>query len=459
MHIPPWLWFRWQDVHRAEIMHRAESLVGDEDTVTLILDSALERLPNDPKLLTLVSICRTAPVDPDDTEKALCHALENADESDRPEVLARLGHFYESLGRFSEAADRLAEVANGTASQPIAIPLLVCLVNSKRYREALDWVGKIRATHCQLPRIAVEVEAQILQQVGDARAVALRCQELCSREDATPTDQVQLAVAQFRCGDRDAAIKTVRKIIASDLCHDPRSILKLAQLKLLLGLDGYVEDAYLGRRCGFDEPDLHLGYFSLFLSRGNDWVEPEIVGPGCAVLLKGEGVERWWLVLENGEESPSPYELSPSQYLAQKLMGRQVGDTVVLRKGFEDLAYEVAAVQSKFVRAFQETSDEFSTRFPEDTRMYRLKVAEDDVSKIFETVDRRARFVQEAEQLYQEGVLPLASFSSCVGISTLEAWNAFTVNPPIRFRSGTGTDQEAKVSNDVLRWNPLFGQD
>ena len=440
----------WADVRRAEIMHQAESLIGEEDTVTPILESASERFPNDPKLLTLFSMCRKASVGPEDVEKSLCLALECADEPDRPEVLARLGSFYQSIGRFSEAADRLAEIANGIASQPTAVPLLISLANSKRYREALDWVRKIRGTRRQPPKIAIEVEAQILQQVGDGRGAALRYQELCSREDATSVDHVRLAIAQFRCGERDAATETVRDIRASDLRHDPMSILKLAQLKLLLGLDGYVEDAYLGRRCGFDEPELHLGYFGLFLSRENEWIEPEVVGPGCAVLLTSEGAERWWLILDNSEESRSPYELSPSQDLAQKLMGRQVGDTVVLREGFEDLAYEVAAVQSKFVRAFQETSDEFSTRFPGNTSMYRLKVEEDDLSKIFQTVDRRAQFVQEAERLYREGVLPLAAFSSLVGISTIEAWNAVTKNPSMRFRSGTGTDEETEASGDLL---------
>ena len=55
--------------------------IGEEDSVTPVLESALERLPNDPKLLTLVSICRKASVAPDGAEKSLCQALEYADQS------------------------------------------------------------------------------------------------------------------------------------------------------------------------------------------------------------------------------------------------------------------------------------------------------------------------------------------------------------------------------------------
>ena len=189
---------------------------------------------------------------------------------------------------------------------------------------------------------------------------------------------------------------------------------------------------------------------SLFLARGQEWVEPEIVGPGCAVLLKSEGAERWWLILNDGEESRSPHELTPSDNLALRLLGSRPGDTIVLRQGIEDLVYEVAAVQSKFVRAFQETAEEFSTRFPENMGMYRVRVEEGDLSKIFQTVDRRARFVQEAERLYREGTLPFATFSSLVGISTIEGWNAFTNNPSTLFRFGAGTNEEVKIVGDVL---------
>ena len=217
-------------------------------------------------------------------------------------------------------------------------------------------------------------------------------------------------VAQFRCGDWDAATKTVHKIRAWDLRHEPKSILKLAQLKLLLGLDGYIEDAYLGRRCGMDDPDIHFGYFCLFLALEKDWCEPESVGPNCSVLLKSEGTERWWLILDNGEESHGSHEISPSQEFAQRLLGRQVGDTIILRHGIEDLAYEVADVQSKFVRAFQETAEEFSTRFPENMNLFRVQVKEDDLSKIFQTVDRRAQFVHRAERVYRGGTLPFATF-------------------------------------------------
>ena len=199
-----------------------------------------------------------------------------------------------------------------------------------------------------------------------------------------------------------------------------------------------------------DDPDIHFGYFCLFLARGKDWCEPESIRPNCSVLLKSEGSERWWLILDNGEESHGPHEISQSQELAQRLLGRQVGDTIILRHGIEDLAYEVADVQSKFVRAFQEKAEEFSTRFPENMNLFRVRVEEDDLSKIFQTIDRRAQFVHRAERIYREGTLPFATFCSLVGMSTIEGWNGFTNNASTFIRFGAGTDEESKVFEDIL---------
>ena len=178
---------------------------------------------------------------------------------------------------------------------------------------------------------------------------------------------------------------------------------------------GDLDDAYLARRHGLNDPAVHLGYIGLFLDHDKEWVEPETVGPGCAVLLKSESAELWWQILDDGEGSPGPHELPPNDDLAQRLAGRRVGDIIVLREGLEDLSYEIAAVQSKFVRAFQETNAEFSTRFPGDMGLYRVKVADDDFTKIFLSVDRRDQFVRQAERMYRQGRLAFSSFSSLIG--------------------------------------------
>lgn len=118
-------------------------------------------------------------------------------------------------------------------------------------------------------------------------------------------------------------------------------------------------------------------YIGLFLAGDREWVEPETVGPGCAVLLKGERGEPWWQVLDEGDEPRTDSECNRVMTSPPDSWGRGQGDTLVLREGLEDLSYEIAAVQSKFVRAFQETANDSSTRFPEHTGLSSV-TADDD---------------------------------------------------------------------------------
>lgn len=441
----------WEEVHRAELLSKAEAAIGYEDSVGPAIAVALERHSDDPRLLVLAAVRFDILGGPEGAEDSLLNALRHADDPDRREVLVRLGALYQGLGRFAEAADRLAEVVGDVPWHPAAIPLLVCLANSNRLREALSCARRIRERHPQPPRMVIEVEAQILDQVGDGRA-ALRCiEDLCSRADSVPVDQVKLASAQFRCGERDAGLKTVLGIDASHLHDESRSMLALAQLKLMLGESGYLEDAYLARRCGLDDAVVHLGCFGLFLGRDKELVEPETVGPGCAVLLKSEAAEQWWRILDDAEKSLDPYELPSSHDLTRQLLGRRAGDIITLRQGLEELSYEIADIQSKFVQAFQETCSEFSTRFPSNKGLSRVKVTEDDFKKVFQSIDQRDHLVHQALRMYMDRRLPFASLASLLGRSALEVWCACTEAgfAPIRF--GAGTDEEASEAAARLR--------
>ena len=440
----------WEDIHRAELLLRAESLANEDNTVPPALASALQQAPTDPKLLALDAVVQDARGVSDEAEGALLQALEYVDAKERPEILMRLGNHYNDCGQFSEAADRFREVVGENPFHPLAIPLLVCLNNSKQLREALTLSKAIQQFGRKTPRVVADIELNILQMVGDASAAVSQCERICNHLEATPVDRVNLASAQVRLGDYNAAARTVLEIDRSTLVDYPVSLLQLAQIKRMLGVDNYIEDAYTARRHGFDNAEVHLGYFSTVVSRDHDFVEPESVGPGCAVLLRRETEEQWWSIVDQGETPVGPHELVPDDDLAVALAGRRAGETVVLRHGFENLQYEVMAIQSKFVRAFQETAAEFSTRFPNNMEMSRVTVDEDDPSKFLQVVDQRDKFVREVEQLYSEGVLPLVAFASLVGKFPMEVWRACTQYGFTRIAFGVGNDEETDQATTFL---------
>ena len=441
---------RWEDIGRAESLLRAEAASGIPDSVGPVLETAMERHPNNPWLSILAAVRSNLQGETERSVASLIKAIELAGEPHRQAIQTQLGNLYASTGRFTDAAEQFEEACGDDVSHPAAVPMLLSLFNSRQYREALDLAREIREVNDSPPKVVIEVEAETLGYVGDAGCATLRHRELCSREDSTPHDRVRLAMAQFRCGERDAALETILEIDVSELGHDSQALMKLAHMKRFYGATDYISDAYLSRRYGLNDPYAHLGYFRLFQGRDEDWEEPIAVGPGCSVRIKIDDDEQWWQILEDGEEPYGPRELSPDYDLAQSLQGRSVGDVVVLRQGLSGLSYEITALQSKYVRAYQETLEDFSTRFPDNMSLSRVKL-DSDFTQIFQSIELRDQFVRNAEELYKSRQLPFATFCSLIGSSTLEAWPEYTAQPTTRLHFGTGSDQETNEAWELLR--------
>ena len=439
-----------EDLGRAELWLRAEAAAGADDSMGPLLEAAIERYPNDPAPFVLAAVRSSLQGDTEASETALIRAIELSNDPLRQVLRTELGHLYASQERFGDAAEEFGKTCGQEASHPNVVANLLSLFNSKQYLKALNVARKIREVSDNTPRIVIEVEADILGYAGDAKRVALCYGELCSREDSTPDDRVKLAAAQFRCGERDAALETVLGIEVSKLGHDSQALMKLAHIKRFLGAIDFIHDAYLSRRYGLNEPDAHLGYFRLFMGRSDEWEEPTVVGLGCAVRIRSDGEEQWWHILDDTDERYGSKELSAGDDLAQSLVGRSVGEVVVPRQGFGSLSYEITAIQSKYVRAYQETVEEFEIRFPGNTSLSRVKL-DNEFTQIFQAIDLRHQHVRNTEELYRSHRLPFSSFCSFIGRSMLEVWPEYIAQPITRLYFGTGSEQETNDSKAILR--------
>ena len=441
----------WEDIGRAQSLLRAEAEIGTVDSVGPLLEDALAQFPENPFLYTLAAVRSNLKGDSEATAEAFNRAIELSGEPLRRALQIQLGHHYANERRFAEAADQVSKAIGDDAAHPEAVQMLLFLYNSRQFRKALDLARRIREESGTLSRAVIDVEAVILEYVGDVRAAVLRLRELCSGEDSAPYDRIRLAQTLFRCGERDEALETVLEINASELGHDSQSLMKLAVMKCLLGATNYMQDAYQSRRHGLNDPNAHLGYFGLFLTQGEEWEVPTVVTPGCSVRIRDEGEEQWWHILEEEEEELSgSREISPGSELAQRLLGRSVEDVVVLPKSLGDVSYKITDLQSKYVRAFQETCEEFQFRFPDNMSLMRV-IMDDNFSQFFQSIDSRQQHVGNAEQLYNSQMLPFGSFCSIIGSSTLQLWPEYTRQQDKRLHFGFGGDQEAPEADELLR--------
>ena len=441
----------WEDIWRAELLLRAELQSKNADSVGEILDSALVNDPDNPRLLSLKAVRSNLLDDPETSESLFLSAIKLADGVDRRAIQVQLGTLYERMARFREAADVLTEAVEGELYHPAAIPLLMCLCNSKRYGETLDFARRLREAYEPVPRMVIEIESAVLEHIGDIPSLIARLKELCAIPDAGSVELVRLAAAHLRSGDTDTAVETIIQIDPSDLSDDPEALLKLAELKQLLGIDGYLEDAYLARRCGIDSPRVHIGYIRIFQNRSHDLPQPEFIHPGCAALLRNEEGDNWWYILEGNEERQGTHQLKATDEPAQLLLGRRVGETVVFRNEPDELYYEIVEVQSKYVRAFQEGIQAFPTLFPRNNSMFRIRIEDDNFEKLFQVVDQRDDSIQRLDEQYQNGFLPFSTFCSRIGRSSVEVWRQYpkVTSHPLRF--ARGTDEEGDRAEEFLK--------
>ena len=94
------------------------------------------------------------------------------------------------------------------------------------------------------------------------------------------------------------------------------------------------------------------------------------------------------------------------------------------------------------MRAFQETVDNFSTLFPGNLALSRIKIENDNYSKLFQAVDQTDQVARQLDELYRAGHLPLSTFSSLLRRSPVEVWGQYTKDPSRLIHFSQGTDEE-----------------
>ena len=197
----------WEDIHRAkDSVSRRNQWSVTKTRSHLSLRPPWDDIPIIRGSLPCLPLAVASLMIPKAPRTCLCGRLNTLVEPDRLMVLLHLGiHYQELVGASPRLPISSLRLSMALPRNRPQFPLLICLRNSQRLREALDWAREIQKTHRQSPRLALEVEAEILEHVGDVRTAVSRYQELCSRPDATLVHRVMLASAQFRCGERAAA--------------------------------------------------------------------------------------------------------------------------------------------------------------------------------------------------------------------------------------------------------------
>ncbi|MYB15443.1 MAG: hypothetical protein F4X41_00185 [Chloroflexi bacterium] len=440
----------WSDVRRAELLIRAEVADGLSETACKEIAYSIRRSSNNPRLFAMAALYKDARNDLDAAMRWSQRAAGHSTQLDTLQVGMLRGVLLRKRGRFGEAADEIAVVVDGDAQHLLATDLLICLVNSKRFKCALDWARAIRANAAEPTRLVLEVEAKLYELVGDMPLAIERRSEICALPDSTAEDEIDLAIALIRDGNKCGCVDHLNRIDRWSLSGNPNALMRVAHLKRHLQIQGYLDDAYLARRMGLHDANVHMGYFALIGSDDGEISEETEVTVGSAVRLRVGQIEQWWQIFEDERFANGSRDIGPDSEMAQLLIGKKVGDEIEIERGFETLKYEVIEIQSKFVRAFQETTAEFSTRFPTNLGINAIEIAGDDFSNFFRVVNEHSRYAEEVGRVYEDGMLPFTIFCARLGRSIAEVWRAFSKDDSHQIQFATGSEEEAETAANSL---------
>jgi tetratricopeptide (TPR) repeat protein len=235
---------------------------------------------------------------------------------------------------FSKAAELYESFADLTTNNELSRNYLTCLYNSGLHKEALTLAKVLRGAGEPLPVIS-QIEANILSEIGDtitAQEIMAKLSQLHPKIWAYRIAAVEFAM---RRGQHVVARSLLEGIVYEEIRADAKALIRVAQLRAVLAMREVLKYLYQARRVGYNSPENHWAYVTLFVGREQvDSIDltKETVDGDCGVLLKIDNELRAYTILSERDLRPDRGEISPDQARTMQLSGRKKGDTFVAGK-------------------------------------------------------------------------------------------------------------------------------
>lgn len=371
--------------------------------------------------------------------------------------LVALGDEFYQLKHFKEAAACYGECVDVRQDNDLTRLLLSCYYEDGDLERSLDICRILRVNHGP-GRYVTDVEISIYEEVGDLPQAKAVCQEYLQKFPGNQRFRLRMALLDHRLGNFDE----VDSYLASDVGLLSLPMNYGVRIAHLYGLRGKVRQcfdaAYELRRKYYNEPDVHLGYASMFFENDRTdrtWLDANLVAPDVAVCITDPGNRKEWYVIEDREDADiRRRELNPQHQLAQRLMGKLVGDEVVLRDGLVEERGTVTELKSKYVYALHETMGSYEKMFPGRGGLWQFHVGDPKqsedaaagVKKVLRAVTKQDDHKREIINLYTEGNLTLGGFAKLYGKNVFEIWNGLLAEPGMWFKCSRGDAQEVNIA-------------
>lgn len=317
--------------------------------------------------------------------------------------------------------------------------LLNCYYKVGRSGEALKLCREITAKQGRLPFVS-EVEADIyesLENFSEAERVYKEYLALYPSDNHIKTRLGRIYLEETK-------LEEIKKLIDSGITVDDlgwQDRFVIVGLYEALGKNREAfEYAYETRRKFRKIPEVHLAYISFFIQRDkdSDFLKKERVETDCAVRLKDHVQQETWYIIESiDREDADEHELNKNHFLAQQVLGRSVGEKITLVSNpiIEEKG-EITDIQSKYVRAFQDSLRDFPRLSPNNPAFSTIPMEDpkdgklpEGVKAILKHLEKRVEREKEIQALYEKKKMTIGVYSKLTGHSLAEIWSKLFSDP------------------------------
>lgn len=373
--------------------------------------------------------------------------------------------FY-ALAQYGEAADIYERIVNSDLDTPITRRLLNSYYRFGKLTPALEICRNLRVKHGPLPFVT-HMESAIYEEVDDFAQAREICEIYLQAFPRDPEMKLRLAVVNWRSknfDELDAYLDSAPDVETLSLKHG----LQLAHLySIRERVKECFDTVYELRRKFYNHPEPHLEYVRLFFERAKgsyEWLAPQRVKADVAVCVEDVAGERQWYVIEDRQDvNFRQSEINLGHSFTQKLLGKTIGDEVLLREGLHSETGKIVEFKSKYLYALHETFAVYEKMFPDVGGLWMFHVGEpaqpSRMSKalegILESVEKQKESGKELDQYYKEGKLTIGSVAGLLNVDILKVWNTMMSNPDVGVRCSRGDIDERNHASALLSQNKL----
>ena len=427
-----------------------------------ISSSILSQNPTKISYLVDAAAIESASGKKDEAFSLLMKAKSHIDTTTTPRQMLEIADGLYEIEEFEEATLIYERVVDKTLNTPLSRRLMNSYYRAGMLGKALD-ICQVLHQKFGLTEYTTEMESAIYEEVGDLTKAKGVCEAYLEKSPGNSRIQLRLAVINFRSSnfkELDRFLDSVMEIKSLSLEHG----LQYAGLLAVRNRGQRAFSvAYELRRTFFNNPNAHLKYMGIFLQRekdASDWLNATKVEVDTAVCIEEDGHGKEWYLIEDREDADtSRREFNLNHPLVKKMLGKSVGDTVVLVDSlYSKISGKIIEIKSKYIYAFQESLSSFETLFPGTTGMWKVKVGiprkegaiPEGFQTVFDDISRQHERGLLIEQLYKEGKLTIGAFANLAGKDIMQVWNRLISSPEPGVIACIGSSEERQLADSFV---------